>query len=85
MSKATEYESPEIDLTQSSNEMFYRDKNGRKSDANIHEWILANGVEEPVEYSRREAMRILGISYERAAVMYPTPAEMEKWLAASRK
>lgn len=51
-----------------SNEMFV-EKNGKKTDASIHNPILKKGVDDPVAIRKRA--RLLGLSDDQIDLIYP--------------
>lgn len=51
-----------------SNEMFV-EKDGKKTDASIHNAILKNGVDDPVAIRKRA--KLLGLSEDQIDLIYP--------------
>ena len=56
----------------SGNEFFYKDKDGKKQDASLHEPILAAGNEEAVRKIGMEAARRAGVPEDMILKLYAT-------------
>jgi hypothetical protein len=54
----------------SGNEFFYKDKDGKKQDASLHEPILAAGDHAKARQSGIEAARRAGLTEEQIAKLY---------------